>query len=856
LASIGKRDADTRQEGKKMSFVRDLRVAAQSLIRTPGLAIAVILTLALGIGANAAIFTLVRGVLLKPLVNRDEDRLIYIRQSSAGIGEENAAFSVPEIQDLRASVKTLSAFGDFSAMDFTMIGLGEPRSIRGGVVGGTYFDVMGLHPVLGRLIGPQDDGPQAAGVVVLTYRFWTTALHKDPSVIGKTVRLGSIGDRSATVIGVLEPCVPYPQDTEIISNVVTSPHHLSATMVTGRIHRMTEVFGRLAPAATLDQARAELISVYSAMKKDHPEAYAQEANFQIGAKLLRDEITSGARTVLLVLLAASGLVFIIACSNVANLILARTVRREGELAVRVALGASRGALRRMLLAESLLLCGAGAALGVMSAQPMVAVLARYASRFSIRALDFKVDSSLLWVGAALAIVAAVILAYVPRLPSSSGTSGTPSGLSLSSGSVRITGGTSRRQRIFAVTQIAASFVLLAGASTLITTLIALQQAQTGLDTQHVLAIDVPPMSYGKTPQQVVDFYKEMMRRIDALPGVSKTAFGNVVPWRDPGFGPGLQFSADGHVHAAGVEDPRAQWRAISPGFFASLGVPIIAGRDFNALDAQNNDDQNNNNKEEPVVIVSETLAHRMFPNQDAVNRHVYWTDPVLQFFPGTDLEKSRLTAPHRIIGVTADIDDAHVVPEPTLNVYSPFDEGPILGGRLFIHTGANPYALVAPVTRVIHEMSADQPVEHAATLADVRAEVLTPDRLNSLVFGVFAAVALAIAVVGVAGVLAFSVSARTREFGIRLALGSEPRRLLNGVIAEGTVIASAGVLAGAAFGFVLARLAGRYFLDVKMPGALPVFVSAFVLMTVAVIASVLPAARAARVDVMQALRSE
>jgi putative ABC transport system permease protein len=836
-----------------MSFVRDLRVAAHSLIRTPGLAIAVVLTLALGIGANAAIFTLVRGVLLKPLVNRDEDRLIYIRQSAHGIGEENAAFSVPEIQDLRANVKTLSALGDFSAMDFTMIGLGEPRSIRGGVVGGTYFDVMGLHPVLGRLIGPQDDGPKAAGVAVLTYRFWTTALHKDPSVIGRTVRLGSIGDRSATVIGVLEPCVPYPQDTEIISNVVTSPHHLSATMVTGRIHRMTEIFGRLAPAATLDQARAELSSAYSAMKKEHPEAYAPEANFQIGAKLLRDEITSRARTVLLVLLAASGLIFIIACSNVANLILARTVRREGELTIRVALGASRGALRRMLLAESLLLCGAGAALGVMSAQPMVAVLARYASRFSIRALDFRVDSSLLWVGAVLAVVAAVILAFVPRLPSSSGTSGTPSGLSLSSGSVRVTGSTSRRQRIFAVTQIAASFVLLAGASTLITTLIALQQAQTGLDTQHVLAIDVPAMSYGKTPQQVVDFYKEAIRRVDALPGVSKTAFGDVVPWRDGG-GPaaaGLQFSADGHVHASGIEDPRAHSRVISPGFFAALGVPIIAGRDFNALDYQKN-----KNNEEPVVVVSATLAQRMFPNQDAVNRHVYWTDPVLQFFPGTDLERARLLAPHRIIGVTADIDDEHVVPEPTLAIYSPFDEGPMFGGCLFIHTGANPYTLVAPVTRVIREMSADQPVEHAATLADVRAEVLTPDRLNSLVFGVFAAVALAIAVVGVAGVLAFSVSARTREFGIRLALGSEPQRLLKGVVAEGTVIAAAGVLAGAAFGFVLARLAGRYLLDVNMPGALPVFVSAFVLMAVAVIASVLPAARAARVDVMQALRSE
>ncbi len=836
-----------------MSFVRDLRVAAHSLVRTPGLAIAVILTLALGIGANAAIFTLVRGVLLKPLVNRDEDRLIYIRQSAPGIGEENAAFSVPELQDMRASVKTLSAFGDFSAINFTMIGLGEPRSIQGGVVGGTYFDVMGLHPVLGRLIGPQDDGPKAAGVVVLTYRFWTTALHKDPSVIGKTVRLGSLGDRSATVIGVLEPCVPYPQDTEIIANVVTSPHHLSATMVTGRIHRMTELFGRLAPGVTLDQAGAELRSAYSAMKKDHPEAYAQEADFQIGVKLLRDQITSGARTVLLVLLAASALVFIIACCNVANLILARTVRREGELAVRVALGASTGALRRMLLAESLLLCGAGAAIGVLSAQPMVAVLARYASRFSIRALDFRVDSSLLWVGAALAMVAAVILAFVPRLPSASGTSGSgmsskPSGLTLSSGSARITGSTSRRQRIFAVTQIAASFVLLAGASTLITTLIALQRTQTGLDTQHVLAVDVPAMSYGKTPQQVVDFYKETIRRIDALPGVSETAFGDVVPWRDGSFGT-LQFSGDGHVHAAGVEDPRAQSRSVSPGFFAALGVPIIAGRDFNALD-------DNNDNKEPVVIVSQSLAQRMFPNQDAVNRHVYWTDPVLQFASGTDLEKARLMAPHRIIGVTADIDDLHVVPEPMVTIYSPFNEGTLFGGRLFIHTATNPYALVPSVTRIVREMSSDQPVEHAASLADIRAEVLTPDRLNSLVFGVFAAVALAIAVVGVAGVLAFSVSARTREFGIRLALGSEPQRLLKGVIAEGTVMAAAGVLAGAAFGLVLARLAGTYFLDVKMPGALPVCVSAFVLMTVAVIASVLPAARAARVDVMQALRSE
>ena len=825
-----------------MSFVRDLKSASQSLTRTPGLACAVIFTLALGIGANAAIFTLVRGVLLKPLVNRDENRLIYIRQSAPGLRDENTTFSVPEIKDIESSVHSIEEFGDFSVIGFTMIGLGEPREIRGGVVGGNYFDVMGLHPVLGRLVGPQDDGPNAAGVVVLTYRFWSTVLRQDPNVIGKTVRLGSIGDRMATVIGVLEPSIPYPADTDIMANIVTSPHHLSATMVTGRIHRMTDLFGKLAPGATLDQARTELRTAYASMKKDHPDAYPANAQFTISSKMLRDQITSGARTVLLVLLAASGLVFVIACCNVANLILARTVRREGELAVRAALGASSWALRRMLLAESVLLCGAGAAIGVISAQPLVAILARYASRFSVRALDLTVDFSLLWVGAALAIIAAIILAFVPRLPSA----GKANGLNVASGSVRMTSSTSRRQSAFVVTQIAASFVLLAGASALITTLLSLRAVQTGFDMPQVLAIDVPAMTYGKTPQQVLDFYKEAIRQIEALPGVTRTAFGLVAPWRDAdNFGPGAQYSADGHAH--GNDDPRAQWRTISPGFFAALGVPILEGRDFNDLDTKST---------EPVAIVSQTLAQRMFPDQDAVGRHVYWTDPVFQFIPGSDSEKSRFMAPHRIIGVAADVDDEHLVPEPTATIYGTFADNFLFGGHLFVHTNGNPYALVTPVTRIIRNLSADQPVERASTLEDIRAKILAPDRLNSLVFAVFAAVALAIAVVGVTGVLAFSVSARTREFGIRLALGSQPQQLLRGVITQGAIMAAAGVLAGAAFGFVVARVAGSYFGDLKMPGVLPVIVSAFLLFVAAVIASWLPAARAARVDVMQALRSE
>jgi putative ABC transport system permease protein len=816
-----------------LTFVHDLKFAARSLSRTKGLAITVVLTLALGIGANAAIFSLVRGVLLRPLVNRDEDRLIYIRQTARGMGVDNATFSVPEIHDLRDRVKTLSSFGDFSTIGFTMVGLGEPREVRAGVVGGSYFEVMGLHPVLGRLLDARDDGPNAAGAAVLTYRFWTTGLKSDPSVLGKSIRLGT---RSAIIVGVLEPSVPYPAETEIIANVVTSPHHLSATMVTGRIHRMTELFGRLAAGADLDAARAELRVVHGAMVKAHPEAYSEKADFRIEAVRLRDQITSRARTVLLVLLAASGLVFVIACSNVANLILARTVRREGELAIRAALGASTSALRRTLLAESLLLCGVGATLGVLSARPMVAILARYASRFSVRALDLTVDSSMLWVGAVLAIISAVLLAFVPRLPSAN----TSHGFGLSSGSVRITGSTNRRLRIFAVTQIAASFVLLAGASMLIETLLSLQSVQTGFDMHRVLAINVPVIEYGRTPEQIIAFYKETIRRITELPGVDRVAVGTLVPWRDArAFGPGFQFSAEGHVRAPGEEDQRARFRTISPGFFAALGVPIIAGRDFNDADRRTG---------ERVVIVSQSLAQRMFPNQDAVNRHVMWTDPVMKFIDVSP-------APRRIVGVAADMDDENVVPGPALSVYHPLDQE-IGGGRLFVHTHTDPYALVTPITRIIRGMAVDQPVERAATLEDVRAEVLTPDRLNALVFGGFAAVALAIAVVGVAGVLAFSVSGRTREFGIRLAVGAQPRNLLLGVIAQGAAMAATGILAGAVFGYGLTRLASRYFPSLQMPTALPLVASVVVLLAAAVIASAFPAGRAARVDVTEALRSE
>jgi putative ABC transport system permease protein len=808
-------------------FAREVRLGTRSLLRAKGMAATVVVTLALGIGANAAIFSVVRAVLLRPLVNDDEERLVYVRQTAVGLNGANATFSVPEVRDIESRATTVRRFGEFSTIDFAMIGLGEPRVVQAGIVDGAYFEVMGLRPVLGRLLGPGDDGASAAPAIVLTHRFWTTALNSDPSLLGRTVQLGSV---NATIVGVLEPSVPYPADTEIIANMVSSPHHLGATMVGERTHRMTELFGRLAPGATPESAGEELRVIHAALQREHPEAYPANADMQITVRALREQLTAQARSVLLVLLAAAAIVFVIACSNVANLILARSVRREGELAVRAALGASRGALRRTLLAESVVLCGAGALLGIVLARPLVATLARFASRFSVRALEVTVDDTLLWVCAGLAMVAAVLLAYVPRLPA--GGARTVPGVA--SAGVRITPGTNRRLGMFAVTQIAFSFVLLAGAAALLTTLIGLQTADTGYNLRQVLAVDIPTGI--SRDADVFEFYREVTRRVEALPGVQGVAVGGFVPWRDIGrYGAGFRFTVEGRRAAAGEPDPHGRMRFVTPGFFSVLGVPLVAGRDFTDKDGAG---------AEPVVIVSASIAEHLFAGGDALNRTLWWTDPYF----GTP-------QPRRIVGIAADVDDENVVRGPALTIYHPLEQMGV-GGRLFVHTAGDPYALAPAVTRLIREAWPNQPVERAATLEDIRAEVLAPDRLNAFVLSGFAGVALLIAVVGVSGVLAFSVSARTREFGVRLAVGSTPRRLLIGVVAEGTAIGVIGIVAGVAAGYVFSGIASSYVEGFRPPGPAPVFGAALILATAAVVASLMPAARASRVDVLQALRTE
>jgi predicted permease len=537
-------------------------------------------------------------------------------------------------------------------------------------------------------------------------------------------------------------------------------------------------------------------------------------------------------------LGASGLLFVIACSNVANLILARTVRRESELALRTALGASSATIRRSLLAEALVLCGSGGLAGVAVAVPMVTVLARYALRYSIRAADLTVDFSVLWMGLVLALAAAVFLALVPRLPSTD----TSRGLGLTSGSSRVTG-SRRRIRVFTVTQIAASFLLLAGAGVLVRTLLSLQNAQPGFETGHVLIANLPLIPDGRTLEQAAQFYQETQRMVSALPGVEGAATGFMAPWRDTGMLKfTLQFAVEGRTSESGKEDLRARFRSVSPAYFGTLGIPLLEGRDFTQADRRD---------AEPVVIVSKSVAQRLFPGQAAVDRHILWTDPMIKYAAGMISP-----APQRIVGVVANVDDADIIPQRNLTIYEPFAQGPIFGACLVVRAKNDPYALVTTITKTIRAAAATQPVEHAATLEDVRTEILANNRVNAIVFGGFAVLALAISVIGVAGVLAFTVSWRMREFGIRLALGAQPRRILAGVLIDGARIAAIGIALGGLVGWGLSRLAGNYVAELQLPGPLPLIGSAVLILASAVLASAVPAVRAARVDTVQALRAE
>ena len=807
-----------------------MRHALRSLVHSPGFSLAVILTLALGIGANTAVFSVLRGVLLRPLPHEGGDRLLYLKQSATGTGQQNVAFSVPEIVDIRSGARSLGAVAEFSSLTFNLIGAGEPVQVQAGIVTGNFFEVMGLGAVVGRTFDERDDGPGAAPAMMLTHAYWQHAFGGDPSVVGKAFR---INGRSATVIGVAEPAPSFPTENEVFVNMVTSPHHLDATMVTGRTHRMTEVFARLAPGATVEQARTEISALTARLRREHPDAYDPGAGYQVTVSQLRDALTEKARRTVLLLTATAALVLLTACANVANLVLTRGVRRERELAIRWALGADRARLRRLLLTETAILTTLGAALGLGIAYLGLDLLVGFAQRFTPRASEIRLDGGVLAFAVVAASASALLFAFVPSLrgPEEAGASLTRTGSRATSGSQRI-------QRGLIVAQVAATVAVLTAAGLLTRTLLRLYQVDPGVRLENTLTMEVP-LEGERTPAQSLAIQEEMQRRLAALPGVTEVGVGWNVPLRASGVQ--LELKAEAQAQDPGQPKPVAEFRTATPEYFRAAGIPLIQGREFAATDGP---------EAGKVVILNRTLAERLFPGVDPIGRRVAWTGDVLRFIPLSPEWRT-------VVGVVGDTRDAGPDAPPLPAVYQPMtqnDFGMFPGAIVIRARGAE--AMGPQAARIIRELIPDQPVERVATLGQIREETVAPQRLNAILVGAFGAVALAIAAVGIGGVLAFFIARRTAEIGIRMSLGADPMRVMGMVLGDGARLLALGLGLGLLASGLAARLIQGMLFGVPPQDPVTFLSVAALVSLVGLGACALPALRAARVDPLVAMRAE
>jgi putative ABC transport system permease protein len=813
-------------------LIPDLRYAVRSLSRARGFTLAVVLTLGLGIGANTAIFSVVRGVLLRPLPHRDGDRLVYLRHSIKGPGGENILFSVPEILDFRNSAKTLRGIAEYSSMVYTLEGEQDAVRVNVGLVTGNYFQIMGLSAVLGRLLNEGDDGTGVPPVMVLTHDYWMKRFGGDPGIIGKQVRLGG---KAVTVVGVVQPAPYFPNRMDALLNMVISEHHTSAMMVHGRTHRMTEMIARLTPGATVEQARAEVAAVRDRAQKDHPDSYDPGSDHRVSVIPFREVLGEKARLTLWLLMAAAAFVMIISAANVANLTLMRGVRREHELVVRSALGAGTARLRRLLLVENLVLAALGAVLGVVIALGGVSLLISLAERYSPRANEIRMDGMVLGFTLALTVVVALVLSFVATLPKE-GTLGAwvAAGVTRMSANVR----RQRLQRGLVVAQVAVSVVLLTGAGLLTRTMLQLSEVRTGLTTEEVLTMEVPFDYDARSDADAKARFERMRLEIGALPGVRVVGVGSTMPLRTTEVQ--LDVKAEGRPLAPGEPMPRAEFRTASPDYFRAAGIPILRGREFYTTDQRGSG---------LVVILNKTLADRLFPGRDPIGQRVAWTGDVLRFIGISGEWRT-------VVGVVGDTKDGGPDAEPRGVVFQPLAQEALFGGGLVIRAERNAAALAPAATRLVRSISPKDPIENVLTVPQIRDQSIAPRRLNAVLVSSFGGLAVIIAAVGIAGVLAFSVSARTNEIGIRMSLGADSRRVQRMVLMEGGVLLATGLVLGVA-GAVLATRLIRGLLFGVAPHDPATLAGVAVLMAMVGIAACwLPALRAARIDPAVAIRRQ
>ena len=808
---------------------QDVRYGVRTLAKRPGYAALAGMTLGLGIGANTAIFSVINGVLLKPLPYEHGDRLAIVRQSAPLSGQAQIGVAVAEYYDYREQAKVFDGLVEYHQMNFDLLNRGEPDRVDAGVVSHNFFDLLGITPILGRSFVKADDEPGAEAVLILSHRYWRQKFGADPAIVG---RMFEMNDRPHRVIGVLPNVPHYPQENDVYMPVLACPFRAAAERNIAQNRRAfggLSVFGRLGPGVSHEQAASAVSTVNQRFVADYPNVYrVASSGFQATTLELRRALTDGARDLLLILLGITSLVLLIACANVASLTLARMLSRDRELALRSALGAGRGRLVRQLLTESTLLAVAGGVIGVLFSLGTVDMLTRFVGRFTARTGEVSIDVSVLLFTLLISVLTGILFGTLPAL-------GTRVNVvsALKQGSNQAGDGTGRRrmQSALIVAQVAVSVVLLVGAGLLLTSFYRLQRVDAGYRSEGVLSAQV----YGNFSRYgninaLRRLYLPILDRLDGQPGIVSAAITNAVPLS--GAAPGTtRFEVEGRPTDDPNLRPTTDVRVASDRYFETIGIPLVSGRVFNRFDTQ---------ESLPVAVINSAMAR-------------YWQgqNPL-----GTRISTNRKTW-FTVVGIVGDVRQFGLAVPTVAQIYIPLSQSPFnFAGQVLLRTAGDPARLEGTLRRTVHDVDPNQPVESVRTLDDLRAEALAAPRLTATLLAIFAGLALVMTLAGIGGVIATSVTARTREFGVRMALGAGRETVLAMVVRQGVTLVAIGLAIGLAGALALSRVLSAYLYQTTPHDPFVLILVAASFLTAGAIACLGPARRATMVDPLIALRTE
>jgi len=804
---------------------QDFGYSLRGLRRNPGFSSVVVLTLALGIGANTAIFSVVQGVLLRPLPYASPDRVVTLNQAAPQAGQPSLGFSVPDFTDFRERNRTFSALAEYHSMWFILLGRPEPERVQTGVVSDNFFDLLGVKPLLGRTFLPGEDQPGAAPVLVLSHEYWQRSFGGDPAVVG---RVFEMNNRPHTVVGVLPPLPAFPNADQVYMPASACPFRGAPGTFTNRQGRIiSHVFARLKDGVNATQAADDARRVGVELCGEFPASYPVNGGYSVGLQDVATAFIGDSRQPLFLLLATSGFVLLIACANVANLALARLVRRDRELAVRAAMGAGRGRILRQLLTENLLLALVGGAGGLVLAAGGVRLLVQYAGQFLPRANEISINSPVLLFALLLSVATGLLFGSRPTLPTGDRLAEMLKDGSRGTGSAR-----NRLRALLVVSQVAVSVPLLVCAGLTARSLLKLQEVDPGLDTRHVLAanLNLNWSRYNDFTKRY-GFWDRAMTEASALAGVQAVAVSGVQPLN------GLvnyatPFRLEGQALSPGTPPPSATVLVSSEKYFEVVGQPLLRGRTFASADAQG---------APGVAIINQALAHRLWPAEDPVGRRITFDDG-----------KTWTT----IVGVAANARE-QLNADPVDEIHVPLRQtGGLISASVLVRTAGAPAALSRELRAALHRADAQQPVTQIETLEDSRRHALAAPRLIATLLGLFALLALVITAAGIGGVLAFTVSQRTQEIGIRMALGAGRGDVLWMVLRQGLGLVLLGLALGTVAAFFLSQAMSGVLYAVPPTDPLTFVAVVVLLLLVAVLACLLPAQRATSVSPVTALRSQ